>query len=362
MLPTDRLEYDLPERLIATHPSEPRDASRMMVVSRTDPDRVEHRSFRDLPAFLAPTDVLVRNRSAVLPARIAGRRTDSGGRIEGLFLEERNPGEWNVMLRSNGKLREGQRIALHHPEDHALTGPTFTISGRGDAGWIIRLESDASAAEVLDRVGATPLPPYILSARRSANDLTPDQRDRADYQTVYADESDRTSVAAPTAGLHFTPELIRQIDALGVQSADVLLRVGAGTFAPVTSNTVEDHPIHSERISVPARTIDAIAHARAQGGRSVVVGTTTVRALESLPPGADRYEGPTELLITPGFDFQHTDALVTNFHLPRSTLLAMVGAFLDDGDPVGRLIRYYKTAIDNQYRFYSFGDAMLILP
>ncbi|GAB4552085.1 MAG: tRNA preQ1(34) S-adenosylmethionine ribosyltransferase-isomerase QueA [Phycisphaerales bacterium] len=362
MLPTHRLDYELPPELIATHPASPRDASRLMVVSRSDPDRIEHAIFRDLPEYLTPSDVLVRNRSAVLPARLAGRRTDSDGRIEGLFLEEHGPGDWSVMLRSNGKLREGVTIALHHPEDPSRSGPEITIVERAPSGWRVRVVPDDPAPHTLARVGATPLPPYILASRKASHDHTPDDQDRADYQTIYADPHASRSIAAPTAGLHFTPALERTIRDMGVPTHDVVLHVGAGTFAPVTTDTIEDHPIHQEHIEVPEQTVAAIRDARASGGRAVLVGTTTVRALESLPPGSDSHSGPTDLLISPGYDFRMTDALITNFHLPRSTLLAMVSALFRGDDPVERLLGYYRQAVRERYRFYSFGDAMLILP
>ena len=368
MLPTDRLDFDLPPDLIATHPAEPRDASRLMVVSRTDPHLREHRRFRDLPEYLNPHDLLVRNTTTVLPARLAGRRVDSGGRVQGLFLEEIAPGEWNAMLRSNGKLREGTRIALHHPDrpttpDSPREDATIIeIVGRADSGWRVCVNTDEPAATILARVGATPLPPYILAARRLAHDSTPDERDRNDYQTIYADADRAASIAAPTAGLHFTPQLMRTIGDLGVKAANVVLRVGAGTFAPVKSEHVEEHPIHSELITVPANTLRSIDEARSAGGRAVVVGTTAVRALESVPVDATEFDGPTPLLITPGSTLRYTDALITNFHLPRSTLLAMVSALFDHADPVARLLDHYNEAIREGYRFYSYGDAMLILP
>lgn len=363
MLPTDTLDYHLPDRLIATHPASPRDDSRLMVVSRTDTALLEHRRFRDLPSYLRPTDVLVRNRSAVLPARLAGRRTDSGGRVQGLFLDDPQPHLWRVLLKSNGKLRAGTELALHHPDrPDDDTDLRITLVERDEEAWLVRPSDDRPPLEQLSIVGATPLPPYILSARKQAQDATPDERDRVDYQTVYADSDDAHSVAAPTAGLHFTPELESRLDQAGIARAEVVLHVGTGTFAPVNSEHVEDHPIHTERASVPAATIDAIARARAADGRCICVGTTTVRALESVPPHAGALDGTTNILITPGYAYRNTDALITNFHLPRSTLLAMVSALFHHDDPVRRLLDLYNTAIDEGYRFYSFGDAMLILP
>ena len=362
MLPTARLEYDLPDDLIATHPASPRDTSRLMVVSRSEPERIEHRRFHHLPEYLTENDILVRNRTAVLPARLAGKRLDSSGRIEGLFLEEHAAGLWTAMLKSNGKLREGLEIALHHPEGPERTGPVLRINERAETGWRVSVTPPEHAPQTLARIGATPLPPYILASRKAQQDHTPDEQDRSDYQTVYADTSANASVAAPTAGLHFTPELERTLTDRGVRTAEVLLHVGAGTFAPVTAEKVEDHPIHAEHIEIPEVTTAAISRARASGGRAVCVGTTTVRALESLPADQHSFSGPTDLLIAPGHAFRMTDALITNFHLPRSTLLAMVSALFDDADPVARLLGYYRIAVDERYRFYSFGDAMLILP
>lgn len=336
-----------------------------MVVSRSDPNRIEHRVFRDLPDYLTANDLLVRNRSAVLPARLHGTRDDSGGRIQGLFLKALDAHRWRVMLRSNGKLRDGQRITLRHPDHHDSPRVTITIVDRADdGGFVVRTDEDEprDANEILADVGATPLPPYILSARRGAHDETDDDLDRDDYQTVYADLAQARSVAAPTAGLHFTPELEARLDDIPVARAEILLHVGAGTFAPVTAPRVEEHPIHSEWVSVPPDALASIDRARSRGGRSVAVGTTSVRALETVPLSEPSFTGTTNLLITPGFRFRHTDVLITNFHLPRSTLLALVGAFLGGDDPVGRLLGHYDEAIRAGYRFYSYGDAMLILP
>ncbi|MEQ8850704.1 MAG: tRNA preQ1(34) S-adenosylmethionine ribosyltransferase-isomerase QueA [Phycisphaerales bacterium] len=367
MLPTDRLEYDLPESLIATRPAEPRDASRLMVIRRSDPDDVRHVRFRDLPTFLRSSDVLVRNVSRVAPARLEGVRMGTGGVVRGLFLREIRHGSWVVMLRSNGKLRVGTIIDLDDAGDVRIE-----LEGREDAAWVVRVTDGAGqdlaspAPVVLERVGATPLPPYILGARRDQALKISDESDRAWYQTVYAAADRIGSVAAPTAGLHFTPGLIESLSAKGVSSADVTLHVGAGTFKPVEASHVEAHDIHAEAFSTPPGLFGRLADVRASGGRVIAVGTTTVRTLESV--SADEIEASdgagvareTRLLIAPGYQFRRIDGMITNFHLPRSTLLALVAAFLPGG--VDRLLDVYREAVRREYRFYSYGDAMLILP
>jgi len=370
MVRTSDLDYDLPDHLIAVRPVEPRDACRLMVVSRTDRSRIEHLAFRDLPSVLERGDVLVTNTTRVVPARIRGTRADTGAKVEGLFLSEKAPGVWSVLLKANSKLREGHRIALTGP-DGAPSAWHLELGGREGDGWVARVGSDSqspaqAAPAILDRIGTTPLPPYILGARRDAGDRTPDALDRAWYQTVYAERDRSGSVAAPTAGLHFTPELLGRVDAMGVARTGVSLDVGMGTFKPIEVERVEDHPIHSEKFSVPASAIAAMEGARAAGGRVVAVGTTSVRAIETVPSPApeeirrEGVSGSTTVFIQPGYRFQWTDAMITNFHLPRSTLLAMVGAFLDGG--VERVLEVYRIAIDRGYRFYSYGDAMVILP
>jgi len=372
MMRTSDLDYDLPDHLIAVRPVEPRDACRLMVVSRTDRSRIEHLTFRDLPSVLGRGDVVVTNTTRVVPARIRGTRADTGAKVEGLFLAESSAGMWSVLLKANTRLREGHRVVLHGP-DGEPSGIHLDLIGRDGDGWAVRADSEPgglgsgeTASTILERVGSTPVPPYILGARRDAGDRTPDALDRAWYQTVYADRDRSGSVAAPTAGLHFTPELLGKLDAMGVARTGVTLDVGMGTFKPIEVERVEDHPIHAEKFSVPARAIEAMERARAAGGRVVAVGTTSVRAIETVPsPAPDGIQregmsGSTSVFIQPGYRFGWTDALITNFHLPRSTLLAMVGAFLDGG--VDRVLEVYRIAIDRGYRFYSYGDAMVILP
>jgi len=365
MLRTDELDYHLPEGLIATRPTEPRDACRLLVVSRSDPLRLEDREFSDLPGLLSSRDTLVFNTSAVLPARFAAKRTETGGSITGLYLETDEQGRWVVMLKSNSKLRAGIELTLldHQGEP---TDETLTLAEKREDVWHVSpSESDAQSA--LARFGSTPLPPYILSARRHGHESIDDELDRAWYQAVYADLSAAGSVAAPTAGLHFTEGLLAELASMGVARADVRLHVGPGTFKPVQTETLDEHPMHAERFVVPPETLRALREHATNGRRTIAVGTTSVRAIESLPslalPISEQskpFEASTELMISPGFRFAHTDGLITNFHLPRSTLMALVAALLPGS--MEQLKEIYAHAVAQRYRFYSYGDAMLILP
>lgn len=365
-LPTAALDYDLPAELIATRPAEPRDAARLLVVRR-GADTVEHASIRNLPDYLASGDLMVFNTTAVAPARLLGRRADSGGRVEGLFLSAMHAGRWRVMLRSNGRLRAGQRLELLD-QDQAV-GAVLTLIERQDDAWIAAPDVAEDALAILEQVGRTPLPPYILRAR--GEQTWADALDRTWYQTIYADPAQRQSVAAPTAGLHFTSKLLQRLHEHGVSRAHVVLHVGPGTFKPVEAETLDAHPMHAERYIVSPQTIRAIqairsSRERADGSTSprvIAVGTTTVRALESLPhplpsEPTQIVDAETRLLIQPGHVFRCVDGLLTNFHLPRSTLLALVGAMLG----LDRMKAIYAEAIRERYRFYSYGDAMLILP
>lgn len=367
---TDELDYDLPPEMIATHPANPRDSARMLVLWRSDPKRpIEHRRVRDLPEYLLSGDALVFNNTAVIPARFLGRRVGTGGRVEGLFLEEAamaGKGYWKVMLKAGGRLHAGDRIELvNHAQEPS--GCILALVSSDQAEWVVRQEFRESAREVLDRLGWTPLPPYILKAR--GDHRFDDQVDRRCYQTVFADYAHRDSVAAPTAGLHFTRGLFEQIDSKGVRRIEVTLHVGAGTFKPVNTESIEQHPIHAERFEVSAsaaRDLRSVLSARPhQPVRLLAVGTTSVRTLESLADallhGGDvssPLEGETRLLITPPYQFRIVDGMLTNFHLPRSTLLALVAAMIG----VNRVQNVYRLAVANDYRFYSYGDAMLILP
>lgn len=353
---TDDLDYDLPEELIAQRPAEPRDAARLLVV-RGGGGPVEHRHVRDLPELLSPGDLLVVNDTRVLPARFNGTRVSTGGRIEGLFVETRDDERWQVLLRSGGRLQVGEKIAL----GEAGEGQIELLQQHADGSWTVRKISVLNTLELLDRIGSMPLPPYIRRQRETGSGVEAafDQLDRQRYQTIYAKEPG--AVAAPTAGLHFTPGLMERLAAAGVEIAYVTLHVGLGTFAPVRTATLEEHPMHTERFIVPAATLAALQAARTQGRRIIPVGTTAVRALESLPAHFDPahdYRGDTNLLIQPGYRFRWTDGLMTNFHLPKSTLLALVGALTG----LERLKALYRIAVAERYRFYSYGDAMLILP
>lgn len=371
-LRTDELDYELPEHLIATSPAEPRDAARMLVV-HLQSDQIEHRLVSDVPQYLREGDTLIFNTSAVAPARLIGKRTETGGRMEGLFLEEVASSRWRVMLKSNSRLRSGQRMTLFNRAGEP-SGEEIQLLERDDECWIVRVVNGEEAMAVLDRVGFTPLPPYILRAR--GEHAVADELDRRWYQTVYADPSQRKSVAAPTAGLHFTPELLAAIDAKRVERLSITLHVGAGTFKPVAAETLDQHEMHTERFEVPPEMLRRLScqdletskrgncPSTAGGvGRILAVGTTTVRALESLPaalPEADNgpYRAETGLLIAPPYEFRLVDGMLTNFHLPCSTLLALVGAMVG----LERLKAIYAEAIRREYRFYSYGDAMLILP
>lgn len=337
---TSELDYHLPPELIAQQPLVPRDSSRLMVWERAS-GRLQHRKMRDLPAFLSPGDILAYNQSRVLRARVFARKP-TGGRVEILFLRRRQAKIWEALLKPSARLSEGMRLEVDTESE-----PVFELQRRlGEGRWLVRNRSRLATGELLEQVGEMPLPPYIREKLRE-----PER-----YQTVYAREPG--SAAAPTAGLHFTEELISDIKAQGVALAPVTLHVGLDTFRPVSEDDLSLHAIHSESYSVPAGSYSAILEAKLRGGRVVAVGTTAVRTLETVfsePPRP--LAGDTDLFITPGFRFRAVDALLTNFHLPRSTLLALVMAFAGE-DETRRL---YGEAVRERYRFFSFGDAMLLL-
>jgi S-adenosylmethionine:tRNA ribosyltransferase-isomerase len=338
-------DYELPPELIAQQPLAERDASRLLVLARAS-GRIAHHVFSDLPALLAPGDLLVVNRSRVIPARLLGRRA-RGGEGEILLVRDRGEGRWEAMVRPGRHLRPGQRLTIDDDLSVVVESEAIAEDGRRR----VRLLSKRRDVEgALARCGHVPLPPYIRRADEPS--------DRERYQTVYARE--RGSVAAPTAGLHFTPSLLARLAERGVGRAELVLHVGPGTFQPVKVSRVEDHRVASEAYSLPPETAAALARARARGGRVVAVGTTSVRALESTA-GADGTvaagEGETDLVVRPGHRFRAVDVLLTNFHLPRSSLLLLVAAF------AGReaVLRAYAEAVRERYRFYSYGDAMLIV-
>jgi len=349
-------EYHLPPELIAQEPVEPRDASRLMVVDRTT-GTISHHVFRDLPQFLHPGDLLVHNESRVIPARLFARKP-TGGRVEILLLRPRSETVWEVLVRGRA-VRVGGRLEVLDGPDGAPTGAGAQVLEEGERGLRV-LAFDRPALTLAEAVGQTPLPPYI---HRPIAD--PER-----YQTVYA----RTpgSAAAPTAGLHFTPELLLRLREMGVESVFVTLHVGLDTFRPVKEERPEEHRIHTEFCRLPPEAAERINRAKVEGRRVVAVGTTSVRVLETAALAAVGgcadaescpwrtvipYEGLTDLFIYPSFRFRAVDALITNFHLPRSTLLLLVAAFC--GKEL--MDRAYAEAIRLRYRFYSFGDAMLIL-
>ena len=338
-------DYDLPPELIAQEPLPERDASRLLVLDRRT-GAIEHRAFRDLPELLNPGDLLVVNRSRVIPARLLGRRA-SGGEAEILLVREVSEGRWEAMVRPGRHLRPGQRVAIDDDLTVVIESEALAADGRRQ----VRLLSRRRDLEgALERCGHVPLPPYVRRPDR------PEDRER--YQTVYAREPG--SIAAPTAGLHFTPSLLERLRARGVATAEVLLHVGPGTFRPVTAERVEDHALPPEPFVLPPETAAAVAAARARGGRVIAVGTTSVRALEaSASPGGTVApgSGETALVIVPGHSFQVVDALVTNFHLPRSSLLLLVSALAGRE----RVLAAYAEAVRLRYRFYSYGDAMLVV-
>lgn len=360
----DAYDYELPERLIAQTPRPDRASARMLVVDRAT-GSFRHRRVRDLPEYLRPDDVLVLNDAKVLPARLIGRRAETQGRWEGLFLQFDPRGFWEIMSKTRGKLRPGEKIELENPDGSGLTR-YLEVVGRTDAKTMIvkpLTEEGEDSADFLDKVGWVPIPPYIRGGR-----MTPSDRDN--YQTVYA--SNPGAVAAPTAGLHFTKELLDEIRSIGVAVCPTTLYVGAGTFKPITADRLADHQMHSEVANLSEATVRTIEERKARGGRVFAIGTTSVRTLESaanaLPDGSidstglnpgvlAPFSGPTNLFIRPPYRFKVVDAMLTNFHLPKSTLVILVRTF--GGDDL--LKRAYETAIAEDYRFYSYGDAMLIV-
>jgi S-adenosylmethionine:tRNA ribosyltransferase-isomerase len=341
-------DYDLPSHLIAQQPAAARDQARLLVVRRSD-GSLAHHVVADLPELLDPGDLLVFNDTRVLPARLLGRRPRTGGKWEGLFLREHENGLWELLCQTRGRLLEGETIQIE-------PGPLrLDLVRRGpDGHWLVRPRGAGSAVSFLEAVGHVPLPPYI---RRRTGGSSPPVNDRERYQTVFAARPG--AVAAPTAGLHFTPELLERLNQRGIGKAFLTLHVGLGTFQPVQVADFRQHSIHSEWGELPLETVEQIAACRRSSHRVVAVGTTSVRVLETIAAlGPLRaWSGETNLYIYPPYSFRLVDALLTNFHLPRSTLLLLVSAFA--GSELLR--RAYRTAIEQQYRFYSYGDAMLIL-
>ncbi len=341
---TAQFDYDLPRKFIAQHPCESRDRSRLLVLRRSS-GTIEHRIFSDLPGYLGPGDVLVVNDTRVVPARLTGRR-QTGGAVSVLLVRDLGGGEWDAMMNCRGRLHDGEEVVF----SDELSALVLDRDDRGRSR--VRLRCDGDVGEVLARVGRPPLPPYI---KRRAGDGRFAAEDAERYQTVYARSPG--AVAAPTAGLHFTQGLLAAIEARGCHVAYVTLHVGPGTFKPVKAENIEDHVVDPEYYAVDAATADAVN----RSARVVAVGTTVCRVLETLAAEGGRRiwpgKGSTDLFIYPPYCFRAVDALVTNFHLPRSSLLMLVSAF------AGRelVLEAYEEAKREGYRFYSYGDAMLIL-
>ena len=368
----DQYDYQLPEELIAQQPLRRRSDARLMLVDRSR-QLIEHYHVRDLPELLAPRDALVLNDTRVLPARLTGFRTRTGGRWFGLFLSQQGGGPttgedhgfgeegiapdkdnlrpviWQVMSKTRGKLQAGEEVTL---VDH-LGRPAVQLKMLADLGggvWAARPQAANCAADILAEIGRVPLPPYIRGGEMVDADVM-------HYQTVYADKPG--AVAAPTAGLHFTEELLRQIEAMGVTSRRVTLHVGLGTFRPISVSRLDQHTMHSEWGQIDAETVQSLDASRRSGGRIIAVGPTSMRVLETAAASGtlQAWSGSTDLFIRPPYSFHAVDALMTNFHFPRSTLLVLVRTF--GGDAL--IQRAYEEAIAEGYRFYSYGDAMLIV-
>lgn len=338
---TSDFDYDLPSELIAQTPAERRDASRLLCLDRAT-GAFSHHHFYDLPDFLRPGDCLILNNSRVLPARLLGQRLPGGGACEVLLLIDRGDNVWECIVRPGKHLRTGAKLAFGAGE---LTAEVTEVLPDGNR--LVKFSYEGIFLEVLERLGKMPLPPYIKA----------ELQDRERYQTVYSKVNG--SAAAPTAGLHFTPELLKTIEAKGVKLGYVTLHVGLGTFRPVKEDEVEAHEMHSEYCVIPEETATLINETRANSGRVICVGTTSCRTIESwagedgtMKPGA----GWTSIYIYPGYRFKVMDGLITNFHLPQSTLLMLVSAF------AGRehVLAAYEAAVAERYRFFSFGDAMFI--
>lgn len=340
---TSDFYYDLPQELIAQTPVEPRDSSRLMVIHRDTGVR-EDKTFRDVIDYLNPGDALVINNTRTIPARLIGHKTGTGGVVEFLLLRRRDYDTWEALVRPGKRLQAGAQCEFG---EGALRAEVIERTS-DDGGRLVKFHFDGVFEEILDRLGTMPLPPYIHEK------LEDPQR----YNTVYAKTNG--SAATPTAGLHFTPELLERIRRKGVDIVPVLLHVGLGTFRPVKVKDVSEHVMHTEYYEVTQDAADRLNAARAHGGRIVCTGTTSVRTLETVT-GEDRIvragAGYTSIFITPGVPFHATDAMITNFHLPESTLLMLISAFMGREEALAA----YKEAVEKKYRFFSFGDAMMIL-
>lgn len=337
---TSDFYYNLPEELIAQTPADPRDSSRLLVYCRQD-GSVQHKVFRDIIDYLNPGDALVVNDTRVIPARLYGKKQDTGRDVEFLLLNQIAADTWEVIMRPGKKLRIGDRVAFAEDLQAEI------LEKKDDGVTKVKFYFEGLFETLLDEYGNMPLPPYI----------TKRLEDQERYQTVYAKE--RGSAAAPTAGLHFTPELMEKIREKGIEIIPVLLHVGLGTFRPVKVDNVENHKMHSEYYSISGDSARRINETRARGGRIVAVGTTSVRTLESVAAEdgtVKEQSGNTEIFIYPGYRFKCVDALITNFHLPESTLLMLISAFIGKEEALS----LYRLAVEERYRFFSFGDAMFL--
>ncbi|MDE5943105.1 MAG: tRNA preQ1(34) S-adenosylmethionine ribosyltransferase-isomerase QueA [Clostridia bacterium] len=332
--------YNLPEELIAQSPAEPRDSSRLLVYDRSN-GRVEHKTFGNIIDYLNKGDVLVLNNTKVLPARLYAR-TENGGAVEVLLLKRLEKDCWEVLVKPGRKCTRGKKLIIS--DELSLTVEDITDSGER----IVKFSYNGVFEEILDRVGSMPLPPYIKSKLKDKNR----------YQTVYAKRDG--SAAAPTAGLHFTPELLQRVRDKGVEIAEVLLHVGLGTFRPVKEDIITDHKMHSEYFEVGKEAAETISRAKREGRRVIAVGTTSVRTIESVADENGQIKpcsGNTEIFIYPPYKFKCVDGLITNFHLPESTLIMLVSALCGRE----KILELYNTAVSEKYRFFSFGDAMMIV-
>jgi S-adenosylmethionine:tRNA ribosyltransferase-isomerase len=342
-------QYDLPEKLIASRPTVQRDGARLMVVDRKT-QSVRHHTIRDLPNLLHSGDQLVFNNTQVIPARLFGYRTKTKGRWEGLFLNQPDPHSWRITGQTRGKLHPGETLTIHPPEQSSPVLTLSLIEQLDDGSWLVQPESDGDSVELLRQFGTLPLPPYIGRA-------IADEQDADRYQTIFAERPG--AIAAPTAGLHFTPALLNALTEQQIEQARVTLHVGIGTFRPVKSGRLSEHEMHSEWCEVTDTTAANLAAAQASGSNIVAVGTTSVRTLESACRDGQlqQFKGSTNLFIRPGYEFQVVDQLLTNFHLPGSTLIVLVAALAG----YELTMDAYRTAVREGYRFYSYGDAMLIV-
>jgi len=342
---TDLFNYDLPPERIAQHPAERRDMARMMVLHR-DSGLIEHKIITDIIDYLHAPDVLVVNNTKVIPARIFGHKAASGGKVELLLLDETKSGEWKVLMKTSRRPKVGDALELCSGKATAIM---LYDGEQGEA--VLKIDSDRPLMEILDEEGVPPLPPYISRKEQTAEQVA---EDKVRYQTVYASEPG--AAAAPTAGLHFTPELFKALDHKGISKAELTLHVGLGTFRPVSAEIITDHEMHHEHYAVSAEAAQTINTAKVAGGRVIAVGSTSVRTLESISP-IQAAEGSTNIFIYPPYEFQTVDAILTNFHLPQSTLLMMMSAFASRE----LILQAYEVAVQEKYRFFSYGDCMLIL-